>query len=123
MPGTPGAAAAPQTAAQIAAAASLNNAARLNVPGQLAMAAQNRTPGRVTMPATPGAVPAAVQARIAAGGLVPPLQMAGRAPLPLQRTMGCLCEADMSRGRVMMMCSCRYFMIGQANDQSTYLVL
>lgn len=84
VPGTPGAASGPQTAAQIAAAASMNNAARLNVPGQLAMAGQNRVPGRVSMPATPGAVPAAVQARIAAGGLVPPLQMAGLPQAQLQ---------------------------------------
>ncbi len=48
------------------------------------MAGQNRVPGRVSMPATPGAVPAAVQARIAAGGLVPPLQMAGLPQAQLQ---------------------------------------
>ncbi|KAH6627606.1 hypothetical protein F5144DRAFT_278672 [Chaetomium tenue] len=66
VPGTPGAAQGAQTAAQLAAVASANGAARLNVPGQLAAAAaaQNRTPGRVSMPATPGPVPAAVQARI-----------------------------------------------------------
>ncbi|KAJ4292135.1 RNA polymerase II transcription elongation factor SpEAF [Collariella sp. IMI 366227] len=83
VPGTPGAPAA-QTAAQIAAANSLN-AARLNVPGQLAMAAavQNRAPGRVSIPTTPGAVPAAVQARLASG-LVPPLQMAGIPQAQLQ---------------------------------------
>lgn len=73
----------PQNAAQMAAANSLNNAARLNVPGQLAMAAQNRTPGRVAVQAPPGAVPAAVQARLAAG-LVPPLPMAALPQAQLQ---------------------------------------
>ncbi|KAL2020360.1 hypothetical protein VTK56DRAFT_8489 [Thermocarpiscus australiensis] len=84
IPGTPGGSfpVAQNAAAQIAAANSLNNGARLNIP-QLAVAGQNRTPGRVPVQATPGAVPAAMQARLAAG-LVPPLQMAGLPQAQLQ---------------------------------------